>query len=68
MPFELYNTLSTFQQYMNDTFCEFLNDFLVVYMNDLLIYLNNLKLHKKYVRKVLKRLREVKLFLKPSKC
>ena len=37
-------------------------------MDDMLIYSDNLKEHRKHVRKVLERLREAGLFLKPSKC
>ena len=40
----------------------------MVYLNDLLIYSNNLKEHKRHVRRVLERLKEVGLFLKLSKC
>ena len=68
MPFGLCNAPGTFQHYMNDTFREFLDKFLVVYLDDLLIYSKDLKEHRKHVRKVLERLREAGLFLKPSKC
>jgi len=53
---------------MNDTFQDFLDEFLVVYLDDMLIYSDNLKEHTKHVQKVLERLREAELFLKPSKC
>ena len=36
--------------------------------DDLLIYSDNLKEHRKHMRKVLEWLREAGLFLKPSKC
>ena len=68
MPFGLCNAPGTFQHYMNDTFRDFLDEFLVVYLDDMLIYSDNLKEHRKHVRKVLERLREAGLFLKPSKC
>jgi hypothetical protein len=68
MPFGLCNAPGTFQHYMNDTFRDFLDKFLVVYLDDLLIYSDNLKEHKEHVRKVLERLQEAGLFLKPSKC
>ena len=51
MPFGLCNAPGTFQHHMNDTFREFLDDFLVVYLDDLLIYSNNLKEHKRQVRR-----------------
>jgi hypothetical protein len=53
---------------MNDTFREFLDDFSVVYLDDVLIYSKDLKEYKRHVRKVLERLQEAVLFLKPSKC
>ena len=68
MPFDLCNTLDTFQHYMNDTFHEFLDEFLVIYLDDLLIYSKTLKEHKQHVRRVLERLRDAGLYLKPSKC
>lgn len=68
MPFGLCNAPGTFQHYMNDTFRDFLDEFLVVYLDDLLIYSDSLKEHRMHVRKVLERLREAGLFLKPSKC
>ena len=68
MPFGLCNAPGTFQHYMNDMFQDFLDEFLVVYLNDMLIYPDNLKEHQEQVRKVLERLEEAGLFLKPSKC
>ena len=68
MPFGLCNAPGTFQHYMNDTFLGFLDEFLVVYLDDLLIYSSNLKEHKKHISKVLEKLKEAGLFLKPSKC
>ena len=68
MPFGLCNAPGTFQHYMNDTFREFLDEFLVVYLDDLLVYSSTLKEHKEHVRRVLARLQEAGLFLKPSKC
>jgi len=68
MPFGLCNAPGTFQHYMNDTFRDFLDEFLVVYLNNLLIYSKTLKEHKQHVRRVLERLRDVGLYLKPSKC
>ena len=68
MPFGLCNAPGTFQHYMNDTFHDFLDEFLVVYLDDLLIYSKTLKEHKQHVRRVLERLRDAGLYLKPSKC
>jgi hypothetical protein len=68
MPFGLCNAPGTFQHYMNDTFRDMLDKFLIVYLDDLLIYSDSLAEHKQQVRMVLERLREAKLYLKPSKC
>jgi len=53
---------------MNDTLCEYLDIFCVCYINDILIYSRTLKEHKKQVRKVLQKLKEAGLFIKPEKC
>src|ERR1700738_3100596 len=45
-----------------------MNDFIVDYLNDLLIFSATLKEHKVHVRKVLQRLEEHQLYLKPSNC
>ena len=68
MPFGLCNAPGMFQHYMNDMFQDFLDEFLVVYLDNMLIYSDNLKEHRKHMRKVLERLRDAGLFLKPSKC
>src|SRR5579859_6354124 len=68
MPFGLCNAPGTFQYYMNDTFCDMLDKFLIVYLDDMLIYSDSLAEHKCHVQRVLERLREAKLYLKPSKC
>jgi len=67
MPFGPCNAQGTFQYYVNNIFRDFLYEFLVVYLDNMLIYLDNLKEYWKHVRKVLERLQEAELFLKPSK-
>jgi hypothetical protein len=39
-----------------------------MYLNDILVYSNTEEEHKLYVKEVLQRLQEAKLFLKLSKC
>ena len=53
MHFRLCNALGTFQHYMNNIFRNFLDKFLVIYLDDMLIYSDNLKKHRKHVRKAL---------------
>jgi len=53
---------------MNEIFANLLDVYIVVYMDDILIYSTNLKEHKSYVKEVLRRLRENKLYALLSKC
>lgn len=68
MPFGLTNAPATFITLMNDVLREFLDDFVVVYVDDILIYSKKISDHQIHVEKVLKKLREHKLFAKKSKC
>jgi len=67
MPFELKNTLATFQRLINDTLREYLNDFAITYLDDILIYSDDLETHCSHVHKVLKKLNERTLYVKKSK-
>jgi hypothetical protein len=40
----------------------------IVYLDNILIYSYNPKDHSKYISQVLERLRENRLYIKPSKC
>jgi len=53
---------------MNDTLREYLDVFCICYIDDILIYSCTLKEHKEQVRKVLQKLKEAGLFIKPEKC
>jgi Reverse transcriptase (RNA-dependent DNA polymerase) len=53
---------------MNNIFYDFIDEFMVVYMDDLLIYSKNEEEHLKHVEKVLKRLKEHRLYVSPKKC
>lgn len=53
---------------MNDTLYEYLNIFCVCYIDDILIYSRTLKEHKQQVRKVIQKLKEAGLSIKPEKC
>src|ERR1700726_2864560 len=68
MSFNLCNALSTFQYYVNNIFHDYMDDFMADYLDDLLIFSTTLKEHKVHVCKVLQRLEEHQLYLKPSKC
>jgi len=68
MPFGLTNAPATAQRFMNDTLCKYLDIFCVCYIDDILIYSRTLKKHRQQVRKVLQKLKEAGLFIKPEKC
>jgi len=68
MPFGLTNAPATAQRFMNDTLREYLDIFCICYIDDILIYSCTLKEHRQQVRKVLQKLKEAGLFIKPEKC
>jgi hypothetical protein len=68
MPFGLTNAPATFQSLMNDIFRDMLDICVVVYLDDILIYSKNDQDHEEHVRQALQRLREHKLYARPSKC
>ena len=69
MYFGLCNSPTTFQVMMNEIFAD-MDDVVVVYINDLMIFTKteNQAKHDKIVLKVLRRLEENDLFVKPEKC
>ena len=69
MFFGLCNSPATFQAMMNDIFKDYIQEgWIVIYMDDILIFNNDLEEHRIRVKKVLQRLRDNNLFLKPEKC
>ena len=68
MTFGFCNAPATFAALMNDVLREYIDKFVVVYLDDILIYSNNEAEHVEHVRAVLSKLREHKLYAKPSKC
>jgi hypothetical protein len=70
MFFGLTNSPATFQTMMNAIFAEeIVKGWLIVYMDDLLIATkDDPKYHKQCVHKVLEKLKEHDLYLKPEKC
>lgn len=70
MPFGLANALATFQAYINRTLTGLLDSICVVYLDDVLIYTHSPDVndHWKAVSQVLERLKEHRLYCKPSKC
>jgi len=68
MPFGLTNTPAMAQRFVNDTLREFRDQFCVCYIDDILIYSKTTKEHREHVQKVLQKLKEAGLFIKPEKC
>ncbi|RYC57656.1 peptidase [Xylaria longipes] len=61
LPFRLTNRPSTFQRYINNTLFDYFNDFYNAYIDNILIYSDNLENHRKHIKLVLQRLRDVGL-------
>jgi hypothetical protein len=53
---------------MNKIFMEYLDKFIVVFIDDILVYLRNEEEHEGYLRLVLQKLRDHKLYAKLRKC
>ena len=69
MPFGLMNAPAVFQQLMQQVISSVnVPNFVSVYINDLLVYSQTLEEHLVHLSKVMDKLREVNLKLKPSKC
>ena len=68
MPFGLTNAPATFQRLMSQLFSGPEWDFVFVYLDDILLASASIDEHLKHVEKVLQRLKQAGLRLKPSKC
>jgi len=68
MSFKLINDSTFYQHYMNDVLFDYLHQFCQIYLDDIIIYSKTLKKHKKHVRLVLHRLREINLQMNINKC
>ena len=69
MFFRLTNSPATFQMMVNDIFHEEITQgWVVIYMDDILVFLKDSEEHVRHVNKMLEKLEEHKLSLKPEKC
>jgi hypothetical protein len=68
MLFRLTNALATIQRLVNDILYKYLNIFVVAYLDDILIFFKTKNKHIEHVKKVLYKLKQVDLRLKPEKC
>ena len=66
--FELINEFAIFQNFINDTLMSYFNKFVVTYLNDILIYSDNIKKHKKHVRKIFQKFRKIDIQTNIDKC
>jgi len=67
MHFGLTNAPTIAQCFINDTLHEFLDQFCICYIDDILIYSKTAKEYREHVQKVLQKLKEAGLFIKPEK-
>ena len=69
MFFGMTNSPATFQSMMNDYFADMIaQGWVLIYLDDILIFSRNPEEHNERTTKVLKRIKEKDLFLKPEKC
>ena len=69
MFFGLTNSPATFQAMMNKIFADEIREgHVVIYLDDILIFSTSLDEHRTLVARVLQKLRQNKLYLKPEKC
>jgi len=68
MLFRLTNAPATFQAYINKALLGLLDIIYIVYLNDIIVYSNNYEVYMYYMRMVLERLWEYKLYINLKKC
>jgi len=65
MPYRLTNATADFQRFINKTLAPFLDHFTSAYLGDILIYFDTMEEHTGQVHRVLERLIDAGLHLKP---
>ena len=68
MFFELCNSPSSFQFFINEVFYNFLNVFCIIYLNDILIYSDNEKEYNEHIYLILICLQEFRFYVDIEKC
>ncbi|CCO37539.1 Retrotransposable element Tf2 155 kDa protein type 2 [Rhizoctonia solani AG-1 IB] len=68
MPFGLSGAPGAFQAMMNEVFQDLLDVTVIIYLDNILIFSQNPAEHENHVKEVLRRLQEMQLFCKGSKC
>ena len=67
MSFKLTNASIIFQIYINKTLKELINIIYIIYLNDILIFNEDSTKHRLYVQRILKRLKNYKLYINLKK-
>lgn len=68
MPFGLTNARAVFEALIKDVLRDLLNLFIFVYLDNIYIFSRSLEEHKGHVGRVLQRLLDNHLYVKPEKC
>jgi hypothetical protein len=68
MLFSFINAPAIFQAYINKTLVDFIDINCIAYLNNILIYFSIYIKHQRYIRQMLERLRQYKLYIKLFKC
>src|SRR5271165_6990236 len=68
MPFGLTNAPASLQRSVNKKLHKYLDIFVMVYLDDILIYSETIEEHVEHVKKVLQKLQDNDLLLRPEKC
>uniref|UniRef100_A0A3B1JLN1 ribonuclease H n=1 Tax=Astyanax mexicanus TaxID=7994 RepID=A0A3B1JLN1_ASTMX len=68
MPYGLSVSPSVFQAMVNDVLRDMIGHFVIIFIDDILIYSRTEVEHVQHVRKVLKRLLQMQLYVKAEKC
>jgi hypothetical protein len=69
MTFRLCNALATFQTFMDMQFADIIaTGHVVIYLDDILIFAETLRELTQLTHRVLQRIQDLDLFLRPAKC